>query len=122
MKKILLAAALSLTFLTAGAETLSSIDQTGTWIYLYNSQGRKYKTLSTSSVGEVLGYSSTFFVARNGAWIYLYDADGRKYKTLSVSTVGEVLGVAGDTFTSRNGAWIYTWSRDGRKISTRSAR
>ena len=104
------------------AEQISSIEQTGSWVYLYDSKGKKYKTLSASSVGHVVGYSSTFFVSETQSWIYLYDADGRKYKTLSKSSVGEVIGVAGDTFTSRSGSWIYTWDKNGKKINTRSAR
>lgn len=104
------------------AETISSIETSGSWVYLYNDKGSKYKSLSTSSVGTVVGYSSTFFVTENGSWIYLYDADGKRYKTLSKSTVGDVIGVAGETFTSRLGSWIYTWSKDGKKINSRPAR
>lgn len=104
------------------AETISSIETTGSWVYLYNAKGSKYKSLSTSSVGTVVGYSSTFFVAESGSWIYLYDADGKRYKSMSKSSVGEIIGVAGDTFTSRLGPWIYTWSKDGKKLSSRAAR
>lgn len=122
MKKILLTFILLLNFsVPLFAEVLSNVEDTGSWIYLYNNKGKKYKTLSKSSTGEILGYSSTFFVTQNGSWIYLYDADGKKYKTMSASTVGRVIGVAGNTFTSRNGNWIYTWDSNGKKISTRSA-
>lgn len=103
------------------AETISSIETSGNWIYLYNAKGSRYKSLSASSVGRVVGYSATFFVAENGNWIYLYDADGRRYSSMSKVSVGEVIGVAGDTFTSRSGNWIYTWSKDGRRISSRAA-
>lgn len=121
MKKILITLGLFFSFLTMGAEQIASIDTTGSWVYLYNAQGKRFKTLSTSSVGEIKGYSSSIFVSRNGSWIYVYDSDGKKITTLSVSTVGDVIGVAGDTFTSRNGSWIYTWSKDGKKLGTRSA-
>lgn len=104
------------------AEQISSIDVTPSWVYLYNSQGRKYKTLSVSTVGEVMGYSSSIIVTRKGSWYYIYDADGRKVGTMSQSTVGDVIGVAGDTFTSRKGSWIYTWDKSGKKINTRPAR
>lgn len=90
------------------AEEISSVETSGSWIYLYNSKGTKYRTLSKSSVGTIVGYSSTFFVSESGSWIYLYDADGKRYKTISKSSVGEVTGVAGDTFTTRSGNWIYT--------------
>lgn len=104
------------------AEEISSIETSGSWVYLYNAQGKKYKSFSASSVGRILGYSSSFFVAENGSWIYLYNADGKRYKSMSKSSVGEILGVAGDTFTSRSGSWIYTWNKDGKRISSRFAR
>lgn len=122
MKRFLAVVFLSLTCLAMSAEELSSVECTGSWVYLYNAKGKKYKTLSANSVGTVLGHSSTFIVSRNGNWIYLWDNEGRKYKTMSASSVGDVISVAGETFTSRNGNWIYTWSKDGKKIATRSAR
>lgn len=121
MKKIVLALFLVLGAFAGWAEEISSVEPSGSWIYLYNAQGKKYKTLSAYSVGEVKGYSSKFFVSQNGSWIYLWDSDGKKYKTMSYYTTGDVVGVAGDTFTTRNGNWIYTWSKDGKKINTRSA-
>ncbi|MCH5217385.1 MAG: hypothetical protein J1F07_02345 [Muribaculaceae bacterium] len=121
MKRIILSLAMVMIAACAFAEVISQVEPAGSWVYMYNAQGKKYKTLSASSVGTVKGYSSTFFVSENGSWVYLWDSDGRKYCTLSRSSVGEVIGVAGDTFTSRSGSWIYTWSRDGKKLSTRSA-
>ena len=121
MKKLILSLLMIIGTSPLYAELISSIDQSGSWIYLYNEKGSKYKTLSSSSVGTVVGYSSKFFVSQSGSWIYLYDSDGRRYKTLSKSSVGDVIGVAGDTFTSRSGSWIYTWDKNGKKISTRSA-
>ena len=105
-----------------GSHRISSVEVRGSWVYLYDEAGHRYKTLSESSVGEVKGYSADFFVSQRGSWIYLYDAEGRRYKTLSESSVGDVIGVSGDRFTSRRGGWIYTWDKDGRKIATRSAR
>lgn len=121
MKKIAALIICVLTFLPMMAEEISSIEQTPSWVYLYNSKGQKYKSLSSSSVGEVVGYSSTFFVTRTNSWIYIYDADGKRINTLSRSSVGEIIGVAGNTFTSRSGSWIYTWSKEGKKINTRAA-
>lgn len=122
MKKIgLIALIISLSFLKTMAEQISSVETSGSWIYLYNAQGKKYKSMSLSTVGEVKGFSSSFFVSQNGSWIYIWDSDGKKITTLSKSTVGDVIGVAGDTFTSKNGSWIYTWNKNGKKINTRSA-
>lgn len=122
MKKLFLTVILTIICMAANAEQISSVETKGSWIYLYNSQGRQYKTLSASTVGKVLGYSSTFFVSQNGSWIYLWDSEGKRYRTLSSSTVGDIIGVAGDTFTSRNGSWIYTWDKEGKRINTRAAR
>ena len=119
--KILSLALMAVT-LAGGAHRISSVENNGSWVYMYDDNGRKYKTLSASTVGEVKGFSATFFVSRNGSWVYLFDSEGKKYKTLSYSTVGDVTGVAGDTFTSRNGNWIYTWDKNGKKIRSRSAR
>lgn len=121
MRKKLLGLLLVLGIGVMAAEQISIVEQSGSWVYLYNAKGSKYRSLSSSSVGTVVGFSSTFFVSQNGSWIYLYDADGKRYKTLSKSTVGDVIGVAGDTFTSRSGNWIYTWSRDGKKLNSRYA-
>lgn len=121
MMKYFLMALLGLA-IASGAHRISTIEHSGSWIYLYDESGKKYQTLSANTVGEIIGYSSTFFVSRNGAWIYLWDSEGKKYKTISTKTIGEVISVTGDTFTSRNGNWIYTWDKDGKKISTRAVR
>ena len=121
MKKNFLILLLMMAGFSSKAEQISSVEKNGSWIYIYNSQGKKYKTLSGSTVGTVLGFSSNFFVSQNGSWIYLWDPEGKKYQTLSKSTVGDVIGVAGDTFTSKNGNWIYTWDKNGKKINTRYA-
>jgi len=109
--------AFSLSTLAGGGRqhVISSVEVRGNWIYLFDEGGRQYKSLPVSTVGEVMGYSSTFIVSQKGSWIHLYDAEGKMYKTIAVSTVGEVIGVAGDYFTSRKGNWIYTWDRQGRQ-------
>ena len=119
MKKIIsiLFAAFSFTVMAQ----ISSIEQTGSWYYVYDSSGKKVATLS-HSIGELRGYSSEFFIVKNGSWYYIYNEKGKKIHTMSVSSVGEIQGVAGDTFTSRQGSWVYTWTKDGKKIATRAAR
>lgn len=120
MKKIIVAALL---FLAIGvnAKEIGYIDRSGSWYYVYDRNGKKIETFSTSR-GDVVGYSSEIYVVMNGSWYYVYNADGKKLCTRSVSSTGEILAVTGDTFTSRLGSWIYTWTAEGRKINTRSAR
>ena len=122
MKKLLLLTiVLLLSAASLQAQNISYIETTKSWYYIYDQDGNKIKTLSIN-IGELQGFSSTFFVVKNGSWYYLYDNKCNKTKTLSVSYVGTVLSVAGDTFTSRLGSWIYTWNKEGKKISTKAAK
>jgi hypothetical protein len=120
MKKFLTTLLLLFAVMTLQAQSISHIETTRSWYYIYDQNGKKTKTLSTN-IGELQGFSASFFIVKSSAWYYIYDAKGNKTKTLSTSSVGEVLSVAGDTFTSRLGSWVYTWSKDGKKISTRPA-
>lgn len=103
-------------------QSISSIETTKNWYYIYDQDGKKIKTISTSQ-GELKGYSSTFYIIKQGTAFYVtYDVKGKRLHTWGASSVGEILGVVGDTFTSKQGAWIYTWSKDGKKINTRAAK
>ena len=104
------------------AQSISHIETTKSWYYIYDQDGKKIKTISTSQ-GELMGYSSTFYIIKQGkAFDITFDVNGKRLHTFGVASVGEIIGVAGDTFTSRQGVWIYTWSKDGKKISTRGAK
>lgn len=120
MKRILfiLIALIAVTGLRA--QKISYIESTRSWHYVYDEKGKKVYTFSTSQ-GEVVAYSESFYIVKNGSWYYTCDAKGKKLHTFSVSYVGEVLSAAGDTFTSRKGSWIYTWDKNGKKLNTRSA-
>ena len=104
------------------AQSISHIETTKNWYYIYDQDGKKIKTLSTSQ-GELKGYSSTFYIIKQGSAFYVtYDVNGKRLHTFGAASVGEILAVSGDTFTSRQGAWIHTWSKEGKKISTRAAK
>ena len=120
MKKLLVIMAMLLSVAGLKAQSISYIETTKNWYYIYDQDGKKTKTLS-ATIGELQGFSSSFFVVKSGSWYYIYDATGKKTKTLSESTVGKVLSVSGETFTSQVGSWIYTWSKEGKKINTRAA-
>lgn len=47
-------------------------------IFLYNIQGHKYKSLSISSVGEVVSVGSGTFVTRKNGNLITYDKEGKK--------------------------------------------
>lgn len=120
MRHIIAILLLSIISLTAAARSISNVEQRGSWYYIYDEAGKKVKSLSVNTVGEVKGWCANFFVSQHGSWIYLYDINGRRLKTLSANTVGEIIAVSGDTFTSRKGNWIYTYDSTGKRIHTRS--
>ena len=106
---------------TAKKEGISYIETTKNWYYIYNQDGKKIRTLTTSQ-GELKGYSNTFYILKQGASFYMtYDVSGKRLHTFGAGSVGEILGVSGDTFTSTRGVWIFTGSKEGKKISTRAA-
>lgn len=108
--------------LSIQAQSISYIETTKGWYHIYDQSGKRINTIS-SSLGELAGYSSNFYIIKLISGFYVtYDAAGKHLHTFSTNSVGEILNATGDTFTSRNGSWIYTWSKDGKKISTRSAR
>ena len=122
MKKLLLFIVMFLSVSGIQAQSISHIETTKNWYYIYDQNGKKIKTLSTGQ-GELKGYSSTFYIIKQGTAFYItYDVNGKRLHTFGAASVGEILAVSGDTFTSRQGAWIYTWSKEGKKISTRAAK
>ncbi len=121
MRKLLVLMVFALSVAGVKAQSISHIETTKSWYYIYDQDGRKIRTLSTSQ-GELKGYSASFYIIKQGSSFYVtYDVNGKRLHTFGVSSVGEIIGVAGDTFTSRLGSWIYTWNKEGKKVSTRSA-
>lgn len=122
MKKLLFILALLCSAVGMKAQSISHIETTKNWYYIYDQNGKKIKTLSTSQ-GELKGFSSTFYIMKQGSAFYItYDVNGKRLHTFGAASVGEILAVSGNTFTSRQGAWIYTWSKEGKKINTRAAK
>ena len=122
MKKLLLSIVLLLSVANFQTQSISYVEITKNWYYIYDQDGKKIKTISTSQ-GELKGYSSTFYIIKQGSAFYVtYDVNGKRLHTFGAASVGEILAVSGDTFTSRQGAWIHTWSKEGKKISTRAAK
>lgn len=104
----------------AQRQQISFIEETKNWYYVYDEAGKKIGGLSRSSVGDLKGWGSDFFVAKYYSFYRIYDAKGKVLKAMNVSDVGEIVGVSGNTITSRKGSWLFTWSKDGKKLSARS--
>ena len=121
MKRILTILILLMAFTAMQAQKISYIETTSSWHYVYDENGKKIYTFSTT-LGDVVAYTESFYIVKHGSWYYTYTAKGKKIHTFSVSSVGEILSATGDTFTSRHGSWIYTWDKNGKKINTRAAK
>lgn len=100
------------------AQSISCVETTRSWHYIYDEKGKKIHAVS-SSEGSLAAYGSSFYVLCRDSFYRIYDPKGRKLGSLSRNVAGEVVGGAGNTFTSRKGGWLYTWSREGKKISAR---
>ena len=118
LKRIITILMMLLTVTALQAQKISYIETTKSWHYVYDENGKKVHTISTSQ-GEIVAYSDTFYILKKGSWYYTCTPKGKKLHTFSTSNVGEVLTATGDTFTSRRGSWIYTWDKNGKKLSTR---
>jgi len=122
MKRIIISLlALISVSLVSAQQQIAYVETTGSWHYVYDAKGKKLATLSRGSVGEVVGWGSSFFITKSSSFYKIRDAKGKILKTLSEAQVGKVIGVAGETFTSRLGSFIYTWDKNGKKLSTRAA-
>lgn len=99
---------------------ISDVQEKGSWIYIYNEDGKKSGTLSSTS-GELMGVGNDFAVLLKGNWYYVYDEDGKKIATLPSSS-GDFKNAIGNSFNLVKGSWVYTFDRKGKKINTKSAR
>ena len=48
---------------------------------MFDSDGKKYHTMSRSSVGDVIGVSGETFTTIKNGWIYTFDKTGKKIST-----------------------------------------
>lgn len=121
IKFFISAFALFATFNLANA-ALADIQESNSWIYLYNSNGHRYKTLSASTVGNLVGFCESYFISKNGSWYYFFDDRGNRFLTKSVSEIGEIQSITNNSFVSKKDSWIYTWDKKGNRTGTRPAK
>ncbi len=96
MKKLLTILVLLFSVANLQAQSISNIETTKSWYYIYDQDGKKIKTISTSQ-GELKGYSSTFYIIKQGSGFYVtYDVSGKRLHTFGTNSVGEILGAAGE--------------------------
>ena len=59
------------------------VAKNGSWIHLYDAEGKKYKDINANTIGEVLSVSGETFTSRSGAWIITWDRNGKKISSRS---------------------------------------
>lgn len=94
----------------------------GKWYDIYDEKGNRFKTIARSNIGDILDFSSNFFIARDNSrkWYYIYDVECKRIKALPCS-IGNIISVSGDTFVVKRGNWLDTYDKIGNRISTKSA-
>ena len=102
------------------SRSISYIETTSTWVYIYDESGKRFYTDAISRFGEVIGYSSSFFIVKRGSFYVLYDVNIRPLNTLTISNVGEILSVTGDTFTAKKYSFITTYDKTGKRLYTKT--
>ena len=102
------------------SRSISYIETTSTWIHIYDERGKEYYTDDRARFGDVVGYSSSFFIVKRGSFYVLYDVNIRPLNTLSISNVGEILSVTGDTFTAKKYSFITTYDKTGKRLYTKT--
>ena len=121
MRQLFITILLFLSLAVQAQQKISYIEETKNWYYVYDENGKKIGGLARSSVGEVKGWGSDFFVAKRYSYYHICDAKGKTLKTMNVSDVGEIVSVTNSTITSRKGSWIFIWNKEGKRISSKTA-
>jgi len=121
MKRIIIFLIILMTVTAIQAQKISHIENTGSWYNIYDENGKKVRTFTTSNT-ELVAYSESFYIIKQGSFYHTCDVKGKRLHTFAVSSVGEILNATGDTFTSRNGSWVITWDKSGKKLNTRPYR
>lgn len=121
MRQLIITILLFLSLAVQAQQKISYIEETKHWYYVYDENGKKIGGLARSSVGEVKGWGSDFFVAKRYSYYHICDAKGKTLKTMNVSDVGEIVSVTNSTITSRKGSWIFIWNKEGKRISSKTA-
>lgn len=94
---------------------ISSIERRGSFYDLFDERGGKFKTMADTA-GELLGWSSTFFILFRGSFYYMFNEFGERIATLS-SSFGTFVSITGDDFI-RKGPYLYTFDKFGKRMGS----
>ena len=78
------------------ARSLSNVERDGNWYRFYDETGKRYRTESVASTGELVGWSSSMVIFKNGNFFYVYDVEMKKRKGFSIPAYEEVIAISGN--------------------------
>jgi len=85
----------------------------GSYYYIYDSNGKKIATLSTT-YGKLLGFGIGFLVLEKSNYYYAFDETEKKIDSLS-SSQGEFRTASGNYLNLKKGSYIYTFDKNCKK-------
>jgi hypothetical protein len=119
MKKLLLIGTMLMTFGAVNAQ-IGDCSQKGSYVELYDGNGKYMTRISISSNAQLNGCSSSIVVITSGSYAEIYDGNG-KYKTrISLPSSGYVKNVTGNSILIKNGSYVETYNSEGKYVSRRS--
>ena len=88
MKTILIIISFFSAVVAVKAQNISYIETTKGWYNIYDQDGKMIKSLSIG-LGQLVGYSSTFYIIKQKTGFYItYDVSSKQIHTLSTRIVG----------------------------------
>lgn len=106
-------------FGSSSGQQISHIMERNGWYRLFDQNGKYYTTVSMNE-GQMVTYTSNYFILYRNGWYILYNSQGRKYKTMDANILGEIVASTSVGFTTERNGWLYTFDIQGNKINTRS--
>lgn len=103
------------------SSSISRIERKGNFYNIYDESGKLIKSKSTS-IGELIGWGTNYFIVTTTSFYDLYDMYGNKYKSLSKDGVGTIISVSSSTFSARKHNFITTYDSSGKRINSTPVR
>jgi len=119
MRKLLITCIIMFGIFGSSMAQISHIMERNGWYRLYDERGKYITNLSTNE-GQMVTYTSTYFILYKMGWYNLYNCKGQKYKTLNANQLGEIVASTSVAFTTEKDGWLYTFDINGNRINTRS--
>lgn len=120
MKKLLFIFAILFATLASNAQSIGDVQQSGSWVNIYDSNGSFVSNFSVESSDEVVGFSSSIVVVRKGNSVNSYNVNGKFLGNFYIESDDRVKSVSGNYINVLKGSWLNTYDYNGKFITNRS--